>query len=190
LGQRGGTLVAETVLDLSTQLAALAAPDLVRPAQCHRCGGDRLHVHDRRERHPRGGGGGPAVVPVLRFRCADEGCRAVWLVLPAFLARHLWRAWGVVEVATGTTVPAGPRVEVPARTTRRWLGRLTCAALILVQVLATSGSELQAALAQEAGLAATGQDLVCTFIKHTGSAHPMADLAAVIHRLSPGVRLM
>jgi hypothetical protein len=115
--------------------------------------------------------------------------------LPHFLARHLPRVWETVE----EEVLAPPQVidddvvvtpRVPKRTVRRWRGRLLCAALLLVQVLATSGEELLAALASEVGLTSTRLDLVRSYVDQTGSAHPLADLGALIHRLAPGVRLM
>jgi hypothetical protein len=119
----------------------------------------------------------------------DAECLAVWLVLPRFLARHLWRVWEAVAVATEVPNAPPPRVAVPERTVRRWRGRLLCAALLLVQVLAT-GDALLAELATEVGVHACRLDLVATYVAHCGSSHPLADLAALTHRLSPGVRLM
>jgi hypothetical protein len=137
----------------------------------------------------------PAVLEVLRYRCANGACRAIWLVLPRFLARRLWRVWETVAEETLTPPrvvddEVVARTGVPERTVRRWKGRLFCAALLLVQVLATSGQELLAALAEEVGLTSTRLDLVRGYRQQTNSAHPLADLAALLHRLAPGVRLM
>src|SRR3989304_4327964 len=63
-------------------------------------GGDRL----------RGVGLGGGVV-----RHAGVGCAGIWQILPAFIARHLWRTWRVVE---HTLTGAGPAPET--RETRRW----------------------------------------------------------------------
>ena len=131
-GQKGGTLIDETVIDLAAHEERMKNPGSYRPAAC-RCGGARLHLHDRRERKVRGGAG-IAVVAVVIFLCAK--CFATWRVLPAFLARCLWRTWEVVEAALFEGERAVP---VPARTVQRWSARLTEAALAATQALATSG---------------------------------------------------
>ena len=138
-GQKGGTLIDESVVDLAEHEARMHDPGSYRPKEC-RCGGRTLHVHGRRERRMRGSAtadGGLGTVTVMVFLCAS--CLATWRVLPAFLTRCLWRAWAVVErVVAGTRRADEPRV--PERTQRRWLARLAQTARVPGQVLATSGS--------------------------------------------------
>ena len=86
--QKGGTLVAEDVLDLATHEQRLETPATYRPAACPRCQA-KVHLHDLRVRllldQPE------RCTEVVRFRCADRArCGAAWQVLPAFLARWLW----------------------------------------------------------------------------------------------------
>ena len=174
-GRKGGTLIDERVLELAVHEAMLKDPDAYRPAEC-RCGCRRLHVHDRRERRARGTG---LVVTVMVFLCAE--CRASWRVLPAFLARCLWRTWEVVEA----TLSGGERPLAPARTVQRWQARLAQPARAATQALATSGDA-----ALRVGLEGTRGALAAAYAEATGSASRLAPLAALLHRLSPGLRLM
>jgi len=188
-------MLAEDVADLEAHKRRMADGDGYRPGDCPHCGCSRVHVHSVRERKPHGAEGWPAVLNVRRYRCANGACRAIWLVLPGFLARHLWRVWETVEEEVLAPPPAVDDGEVvrrgiPGRTLRRWRGRLLCAALLLVQVLATSGEELLAALVTEVGLTSTRMDLVRRYVRQTGSVHPLADLGVLVHRLAPGLRLM
>jgi hypothetical protein len=187
--QKGGTLIAEDVRDLATHELRLGDPDAYRPSSCPRCGA-ALHVHDLR---PRVLHGEPhAVTEVLRFRCADrERCGAAWQILPAFLARYLWGSWSRVREA----LSAGSSSAVPARTRRRWRARLAMAARLLVVVLSTATDGVWARIATAAGLEATR---LCLVQQSTAElpflmASPGGGwdgLAAAVHRLSPGVRLM
>lgn len=185
-GQKGGTLIAEHVVDIDGQLKALVAPDLCRPERCGRadCGSTHLYVHGRRERHPRQlvvGDEPVATVEILVFRCAE--CGATWRVLPLFLARCLWRTWDVVEdEALGRSRPSA-RPPVPKRTVQRWRARLSQAARFPQQLLASLWGSLRA-LAQRLHLDATRLELAQAW---QGS---WAELAAQLHRASPGVRLM
>ena len=135
-GQKGGTLIDESVVDLAGHEARMRDPGSYRPREC-RCGGRTLHIHGRRERRMVGSAradGGLGTVTVMVFLCAS--CLATWRVLPAFLSRCLWRAWAVVErVAAGRQRADEPRV--PERTRRRWLARLGQTARVPGQVLAT-----------------------------------------------------
>ncbi len=91
----GGTLIVLDVHELAEHEERLRRPDGFHPATCPRCGGSRLHVHDhlhrilwdelRVER-----------VELVRYICARDDCGATWRVLPAFVARHLWRRWTTV----------------------------------------------------------------------------------------------
>ncbi len=142
-----------------------------------------MHVHERRERRPRElvvDGEPVAVVTILIFACAV--CQATWRVLPAFLARCLWRTWQVVE---GETVGEreGGTPPVPRRTRSRWRSRLLQAARVPVEVLATAGGRLRD-LAVRAGLDANRERVAHFFREGLGA------LAVLLHRLSPGVRLI
>lgn len=184
--QKGGTLIAEEVRDLATHEGRLEDLDGYRPASCPRCG-TRVHVHDLR---PRLMLGDPALLTqVSRFRCADrKGCGAAWQILPAFLARHLWRGWATVERA----IAPAERSEVAERTRRRWKARLATSARQLVVLLATTADELWSALVAAVGLDASRLDLVRGYgaLMQPDPGLCLAELAGLFHRLRPGVRLM
>jgi len=184
--QKGGTLIAEEVRDLESHERRLEDRDSYRPAACGRCG-SKVHVHDLR---PRLLLGHPALcTQVIRFRCSDrKECGAVWQVLPAFLARYLWRSWATVEAA----VEAAGRSEVAGRTRRRWKARLASSARQLVVLLTTTVDEIWSALVAAVGLDASRWDLVGGYgaRMQPDPGLCMAELAGLIHRLSPGVRLM
>lgn len=184
--QKGGTLIAEDVWDLETHERRLQSPDTYRPSGCLRCRAN-VHVHDLRPRALRGD---PAMATeVIRFRCADrKQCGAAWQILPAFLARHLWRSWPVVESA----LEWSGRSPVPARTRRRWRARLGSCARLLVAILTTAAEQTWSAIATSVGLDGSRIDLVRSYRAHTGPKPGacFAELAGLIHRLSPGVRLM
>lgn len=191
--QRGGTLIAEDVHDLATHERRLEDPDSYRPACCPRCGAC-VHIHDLR---PRVLHGEPEVATeVIRFRCADrERCGGAWRILPAWLARSLWGSWSRVEGG----VQGGGCPTVPSRTRRRWRARLACTARLLVAVLSTATDGLWAALAAAVGLDVRRIDLVRGYgvARHNDAPSVVfppvasfAELAAAVHRLSPGIRLM
>lgn len=188
--QKGGTLIAENVLDRETHERRLHDADGYRPEECPRCGWPVLHLHDYRERKLRGepiGDHGP-VIRVVRHECQEPRCGAIWRILPRFLARHLWRRWPVVEAATlGPPLAGAPKV--PETTVRRWQARLASAARLLVQVLATSGDQVLTEIARTVGLQADRETLVRQYGQATKQVG-LAAVAALVHRLAPGVRLM
>ncbi|MBN1774675.1 MAG: transposase family protein [Deltaproteobacteria bacterium] len=181
--QLGGTLIAEDVVDRDEHRRRLVLPDGYRPPRCPACDHDRLHAHDFRERHLRGEGERETF---RRFRCA--GCRASWLVLAAFMARHLHRRWAYVEAAAGIaeTSDGPPARRVAARTLKRWLGRLLSSARVVVQAFAAAGVVLG-----RAADCASRRELLAEMI-HEGllsRGRPMAELGGWVHRLVPGLRL-
>ncbi len=184
--QKGGTLIAEDVLDLATHERRLCDPDGYRPVKCLRCGAS-VHIHAL---CPRLLLADPALLTeVVLFRCAArERCGAVWRILPAFLARHLWRSWRVVEEATETP----QRSDVPARTRRRWAQRLASAARTLVVLLTSTASMMWSTLATAVGLDGRRLDLVRCYPSQMGPApgQVLSELAGLVHRLAPGVRLL
>jgi Domain of unknown function (DUF6431) len=155
--------------------------DRCRPKICPTCRHGRMHVHDYRERKPKGDADWPPVIDVLRFNCA--ACDAVWLVLPSFLARHLWRVWTTVGVILGGA--ASHRVVVPRRTRQRWRARLHSSGRKLVSVLAVVGESL-AQLAAQLGHGASRREVIDAL----GGLGVLADHASLVHRLAPGVRVM
>lgn len=190
--QKGGTIVAEDVRDLVTHEARLRDPDGYRPPFCPGCRGTTLHVHDYRPRQLRSHPGQPET-QVVRHACVS--CTAIWQVLPALLARCLWRTWAVVERTLTGATPAGTSGRwppVPARTQRRWRARWLRPAAVLVQVLATSGSERVTALAMSLAQGCRCAEMVRAYAAATATAvgERLAGLAALVYRLQPSVRLM
>jgi hypothetical protein len=121
------------------------------------------------------------VVQILVFACA--ACSATWRVLPAFLARHLWRSWATIERALAGKPATGSAGRVPERTVQRWRARLAQSARLPSQVLVVAGGRLRE-LAERVGLLASRDELVAAY------GCGLAALAALLHRLAPGVRLM
>jgi hypothetical protein len=189
---RGGTLVAEDVHDVGEHLRRLADADLYRPERCARCGFDHLHVHTRPERHPLGDGVLPPVVEILQFRCASEACGATWRILPLFLARHLWHAWGAVErgVLPSSKAATGPTLH--ERTVARWRARLASSARMLVVLLALSGGAALEEVGKRVGRSGTRRALVEAYAAAacTPIGERLSTLGALLHRLERGIRLM
>ncbi len=184
--QKGGTLVAEDVWDLATHEQRLETPSVYRPAACPSCQA-KVHLHGLRVRllldQPE------RSTEVVRFRCADRArCGAAWQVLPAFLARWLWRSWAVVQRALDTP----QRSVVPPRTRRRWRARLASDARTLIGAFTSASGELATALVRATGLDARRLELVAQFRRAVDRAPDaaLAELAAWVHRLVPGIRLM
>ena len=194
--RKGGTLIAEDVTTLEAHRARVCDPDGYRPDACSRCGFGVLHVHDYRGRvlvayAPSGRTSGATVVDVARYACARRECGAIWQVLPALIARHLWRAWQTVEAATLADA-AAPPVQIPERTRERWTSRLLSPALLLVQLFAMESGSVLEALAKHVGLEATRHDLVLAHAAEADIAvgSRLSSIAAIIHRLGRGPRLM
>jgi hypothetical protein len=180
--RKGGTLIVEEVGDLETHEQRRRDPDGYRPAACPSCGHDKLHVHDYRVRER---------LPITLVRYLCPACKATWRMLPLFAARMLWRSWPTVEGAT--IGPASPSaVRVPERTVRRWRARLATAAASLVEVLRRAGETAIVAAATAVEATATRLRLVVACAEATAAAtgQRLSRLAATIHSLVPGVRLM
>jgi hypothetical protein len=136
----------------------------------------------------------------LQYICASADCGATWRILPRFLARHLWRAWTTVErvaqlderAVEAAAAPAAPAVPIPARTRRRWRARLAASARVLVVLLAVSGGAVLEGLAIRLGLDATRRELVVTHadLADFAAGERLSALAALVHRLERGIRLM
>lgn len=180
---KGGTIIAEDVLDLAEHQRRLLDPDNYRPEKCRSCG-EKTHAHCFRERTLREvDPGEPPVIVVIRlFFC--RSCGAVFTILPAFIARHLWRAWKTVE-----SVVSG-KERAPKKTMARWLSRLHSDASQLVQVFTASvqGALSDALLRSQPSVRSVFISVLAPFLG-TGSS-VFARLAVWIHRLAAGVRLM
>ena len=79
---------------------------------------------------------------------------------------------------------------MPARTAQRWRARLAQTALAATQALAASGAPMLREVAQGLGLEASRGALVKAYAEATASSSLLAPLAALLHRLCPGLRLM
>ena len=194
--QKGGTIIAEDVIDHATHERRICDPDGYRPPFCPTCGERGLHVHDYRTRVLRAEPDNTPVATIVRHACV--ACQAIWQVLPAFLARHLWRTWRVV---THTLTPEDGRrapeptrqwPPVPRRTARRWRARWQRPAHALAQILTASGAAAWAALAGLFPADATCGDVVAAYARQHGSriGRAVAAVAALIYRLQPSVRLL
>ena len=187
--QKGGTLIAEQVTDRDEHRRRLCAPDGYRPVECPRCHHLVLHVHDHLDR-ALWADSIEVKVGIVRYKCA--GCGAIWRILPAFVARHLWRSWDTVEAHT-LSAPAPPtQPRVPERTLARWRERLMASAMVLVQLFAGSWDALLVGVARVVGHEGTRKELVRAYAADAvkGLGNPLALVAGLVHRLMPGVRLM
>lgn len=186
---RGGTVIAEDVLDLDDHRKWLGFINYYRPERCGSCQGEHLHGHGLRDRELRMGDWS-VTEQIRRYLCAD--CGGVWQVLPAVITRHLHRTWDTVQ-KVGTVAGAltgsrrGQRSTVPPRTTRRWLARLALTAWMLAQALGATG------VAEGAEAAAGPRAAYVEALAACGAVapdHKLAQVAEWIHRVAPGVRLM
>jgi len=191
---KGGTLIAEDVRDIDEHRRRMSDADRYRPAPCPHCGNETLHVHCRPERHPLGEPSLPPVVEVLQFRCADLECGATWRVLPLFLARHLWHSWKAVErvVRPNAELRRATAPPVPQTTERRWRARLASSARVLCALLTMSGGAALVEVGVAAGLNGTRGELLDAFqaVARRTAGERLSALAAVVHRLERGMRLM
>lgn len=183
-GIKGGTVIAEKILERSRHEELLLDPDGYREvvAPCASCGGKHLHAHCFRTRslRPRAREAPVAVVTIRLYLCAS--CRAVFTVLPGFIARHLWRAWETVS----SVVEGGASA---AKTTAwRWRARLRCDAAQLVQFfMASVTGKIKRRLARRRPFT-RGDFLQALFAAAEPSRFALA--ALWIHRLERGIRLM
>jgi len=187
--QKGGTLIAEAVWTLQEHERLLNGGGYRPPEGCPKCA-QGLHVHDYRTRvlpeDPAG------IVTVVRFLCSM--CKATWQMLPAFLARHLRRSWARVEasVAGPQAQAAAPQTGIPRTTRRRWLSRLAASAALLVAALGTAERPELTVVAGAVGLEGTRRELVeeHTRMAAVPAGQHLTQVAALVHRLVPGLRLM
>lgn len=190
-GVKGGTFIAESVTDLETHLRMLPDPDAYRSSigLCPNCGHCRIHALCFRERILRWADvtKPPLIVEIRLFRCAVRGCGAVFTVLPAFIARHLWRSWKTVEASsTGKERP-------PRATLRRWLSRLASDASQVVQSFVSLGpGVLEVSFLRDVCASSARWQVVAAaegaFALPSGRV--FSTIGGWIHRLVRGIRLM
>ena len=199
--QKGGTIIFEHVDSLEEHERLLNMGGY-RLDSCPRCGA-AAHRHDLRPRVMVEGAGLERVsstTETQRVRCADrEHCGAAWQLLPAFLARHLWRCWSTVERAMFERRAEQPQQGgeqcsrvVPKRTAQRWRARLASSAVLLAVVLGTAEQPELTAVAGAVGLQGTRGELITAYVARLAPARGerLVQVAALVHRLAPGVRLM
>jgi len=187
--QKGGTLIVEHVTERDEHRRLLCDPDGYRPRECDRCHHKVLHVHDYLERilaadsveHRIG---------IVRYQCA--GCQAIWRILPAFVARHLWRSWDTVKAFTLSASPPPTQPPVPARSQQRWRERWRASAIALLQLFSASWAAPLVRVAAAVGHEGTREDLVRAYTaeRREELGDPLAAVAGLAHRLMPGLRLM
>jgi hypothetical protein len=192
-GVKGGTVIAEDIWDRKTHQKALLDPGAYRAyvGDCRNCGCGKVHAHCFRTRllYPADTDDTVEEEDIRLYRCPKEGCGAVYTVLPAFVARHLWRDWQTVE-----DVCDGKR-KAPRNTTGRWCARLASSARQLVQLF--KGKVVNTLKGSVDWLRALSENLprggFINTLRLSGSISPrnaFAQIAAWIHRVEPGVRLM
>jgi hypothetical protein len=130
-------------------------------------------------------------IGVVRYICADRECGATWRILPAFVARHLWRRWSTVARAIARNTRSDEAAPAAERTLRRWRSRLRSTARQLVLLLGEHDDEEVARFARAAGFEASRLELVqlLTAARALGT-HGLEDIAAGLHQLERGIRLM
>lgn len=188
-GVKGGTIIAEDVRDLAAHRQRLLDPDGYRgcASPCWTCGEKTLHAHCFRERVLRPASPEePSRIETIRlYYC--PGCGAVFTVLPAVIARHLWRLWKTVEEVSSRGT------EAPRTTMLRWFSRLSSSAARLVQaLLAVGGHLIGRQFSSLLGKVRTRRELIEAAVasRSVPSDHSFAGLAGWIHRLERGLRLM
>lgn len=192
-GVKGGTVIAEDVWDREVHRQKLLDPDDYRsyigPCRNPDCDCTTIHALCFRERvlYPASEDDMVEREDIRLFVCPKKqgGCGAVYTVLPAFIARHLWREWKTVE-----DVCEGER-KAPRRTTERWYRRLVSSAKQLVQLFqATVVQSLDWVKVLSDNLTRGGFINALWRFETISSPHMFAQTAAWIHRMEPGVRLM
>lgn len=176
---KGGTVIAGDVWDREEHERRLVDPESYRP-ECRHCGRP-MQGHGLRDRRHE------VRLDIRRYRC--RRCHAVVQVLPAFVARSLWRLWRTVESAV---VPSGRRawVLVPERTLRRWRARVMLAARVLLHVLSSLRIAALDELVAAIGLDATRRALLVAFRPLAGAVGALAALTVLLGKVVPGLRVM
>lgn len=181
--RKGFTLLADGVCCLDAHARRLADPDGYRPSRCPRCAHDKLHVHDYPSRALRGNRDAPSI-RVVRYRCAS--CDVTFRVLPAFVARHLWRCFHTIEQETIATHPSPSRPPIPERTAQRWRARLASQIGPLHEALAHEKHPL----ANEVLPDQPRRELVLAHAQLHDASPNLMNAAMLVHQIDPKLRLI
>lgn len=175
---KGGTVIAD-VWDREEHERRLVDPEGYRP-ECRHCGRPMQGHGVRDRRHE-------VRIDIRRYCCRP--CHAVVQVLPAFVARSLWRLWRTVESAVVTPERAAWTV-VPARTLRRWRERASLAARVVLHVLSAMRTAALDEVVAAIGLDATRRALLAAFRPLAGAVGALAALTVLLGKVLPGLRVM
>jgi hypothetical protein len=180
---RGGTVIASDVHDRHEHTRRLADPDVYRQ-QCRSCC-RRMHAHGTRTRRPVG----EVPLEIRRYIC--PGCGGVVQIVPAFLARHFWRCWPVVEAVVVDGADGPPKAaRVAPRTRRRWRARAKEPARIALHALSAERMPRIATVLARIGLDATRGALLAAFRPLASALGACALLANLLNLIRPGLRIM
>lgn len=172
-------MIAGDVWDREEHERRLVDPESYRPT-CRHCGRP-MQGHGLRDRRHE------VRLDIRRYRC--RRCHAVVQVLPAFVARNLWRLWRTVESAVVTPGRLA-WVLVPERTLRRWRARVMLAARVLLHVLSSLRTAVLGELVAGLGLDATRRALLVAFRPLAGVVGALAALTVLLGKVVPGLRMM
>lgn len=172
-------MIAGDVWDREEHERRLVDPESYRPV-CRHCGRP-MQGHGQRDRRHE------VRLDIRRYRCRP--CHAVVQVLPAFVARHLWRLWRTVESAVVTSERVAWTL-VPERTLRRWRERVMLAARVVLHVLSSLRTPVLDELVATLGLDATRRALLVAFRPLAGVVGALAALTVLLGKVLPGLRVM
>ena len=117
-------------------------------------------------------------------------------MLPACLARYLHRTWGAVQsrlVAAEALKATGAEWRVRSKPTTlfRWLSRLEASAVTVTQSLVEADVGVSVIL-QVVGIVCSHLVLIEALADHgvTSAPRKLQELACLVHRITPGLRLM
>ena len=173
-------MIAEDVWARDEHERRLVDPELYRP-ECRRCKRPMQGhgLRDRRVVHE-------VPIDVRRYRCCP--CHAIVQVLPAFVARNLWRIWPTVEAVVVSSTRRQP--VVAARTVRRWRERAAQEARRVLHVLSSLRTPVLDELVAGLGLDAARRALLAAFRPLAGVQGALAALTVLLGKVLPGLRVM
>jgi hypothetical protein len=121
---------------------------------------------------------------VVRYQCAN--CKCTFRVLPAFVARHLWRCFHTVEEETMAAHPSPTRPRIPERTAQRWRARLASQIGPVHDALARE----KHALAHKVAPDQPRRAFVMAHADLHDTPPNLMHVATLVHQLDPKLRLI
>ncbi len=182
---KGCTILARDVHAVDLHRRRLAERDGYRPSSCSHCGHDRLHVHDYRHRVLRANRDVPEI-SIVRYRCAS--CHAIFRILPAFVARYLWRSMHTIAEETLDTCPSPTRPPVPGRTIHRWQTRLEATLGPLHEAFRKAEHPLASMVHCDEPRKAIVDAHANLYHQSVGTS--LLDVATLVHEIDPSQRLI